>query len=368
MIYRPKYKSRKSKQVRQSKIYWIKYYRNGKGERENTHTTDFAAAKRLLQSREGDLARGVAVSAKIGQVKIDELIVDVVTNYKINRKKSIDCVERRVRKHIIPFFGGRRAATISTADVEKFILMRQEAKASNAEINRELAILKRAFSLGARAGKILNGPYIPSLKENNVRTGFFKPNQFQSVVNHLDLPLRQLMTFYYVTGCRKKEGLTLQWRQIDFRAGTVLLDPGTTKNNEGRIFPFTQDLRALLEAQKAATDQLQRERKIVCPWVFHRNGQPIKSYDGAWRSACRKAGVPGRHVHDFRRTAVRRLEQAGVSRSVGMKLTGHKTESVYRRYAIVSKSDLEEAARRLNALEDKSLKVSIGANKHEFNA
>lgn len=64
--------------------------------------------------------------------------------------------------------------------------------------------------------------------------------------------------------------------------------------------------------------------------------------------ACRKAGVPGRTVHDFRRTTVRRLEHAGISRSVAMKLTGHKTESVYRRYAIVSKSDLEEAARRLD--------------------
>jgi integrase len=162
------------------------------------------------------------------------------------------------------------------------------------------------------------------------------------------------MTFFYITGCRKSEGLTLKWRQIDFRNGTVLLDPGTTKNDEGRVFPFTQELRELLEEQRAATDQLQREKGIVCPWVFHHNGCPIKSYDGAWRSACRKAGVPGHHVHDFRRTTVRRLEQAGVSRSVGMKLTGHKTESVYRRYAIVSKSDLEEAARRLDSLEAKS--------------
>jgi integrase len=92
----------------------------------------------------------------------------------------------------------------------------------------------------------------------------------------------------------------------------------------------------------------------MCPWVFRWDGQPIKSYDGAWRSACKNAGVPGRRVHDFRRSTVRRLEQAGVSRSVGMKLTEHKTESVYRRYAIVSKSDLEEATRRLDALSDRN--------------
>jgi integrase len=354
MIYKPKYKSRKSKQVRQSNIFWIKYYRNGKAERENAHTADFTAAKRLLQSREGDVARGIPVSAQLGRVKIDELTEDVVTNYKINQKKSLDDVERRLRLHISPFFGGRRAVSITTSSIERFILTRQEQGAANATINRELAILKRAFSLGVRAGKILSKPYIAALKESNTRTGFFEEDQFQAVVTHLPLPLQRLITFYFITGCRKQEGLTLQWRQIDFRTGTVLLDPGTTKNDEGRVFPFTKELRQLLESQRADTDRLQRQRGIVCPWVFHRDGQPIKSYDGAWQSACTASGVPGRHVHDFRRTTVRRLEQAGVSRSVGMKLTGHKTESVYRRYAIVSKSDLEEATRRLDALSDKN--------------
>jgi len=57
---------------------------------------------------------------------------------------------------------------------------------------------------------------------------------------------------------------------------------------------------------------------------------------------CRDAGVPGRILHDFRRTAVRNLERPGVSRSAAMKLTGHKTESVYRRYAIVAGSDCEK--------------------------
>src|SRR5271155_3588861 len=62
------------------------------------------------------------------------------------------------------------------------------------------------------------------------------------------------------------------------------------------------------------------------------------------------AGVPGRIPHDFRRTAVRNLERAGVSRSVAMKLTGHKTEAVYRRYAIVSESDLSEGIAKLAVL------------------
>jgi hypothetical protein len=85
-------------------------------------------------------------------------------------------------------------------------------------------------------------------------------------------------------------------------------------------------------------------------WVSTEAQGPIRSMKGSWREACRKAGVPGRVLHDLRRSAVWTLERAGVSRSVAMKMTGHKTESVYRRYAIVSESDLREAGVRLAAL------------------
>ncbi len=112
--------------------------------------------------------------------------------------------------------------------------------------------------------------------------------------------------------------------------------------------PFTPELAALLEAQKARTDALCRETRRIVPQVFHRRGLPIKDFRGAWRSACKAAGLPGRIPHDFRRTAVRNLERARVPRSVAMMLTGHKTESVYRRYAIVSESDLRAAAEQLH--------------------
>lgn len=85
-------------------------------------------------------------------------------------------------------------------------------------------------------------------------------------------------------------------------------------------------------------------------WVFHRDGARIGDYRKSWANACKAAGVPGKIPHDFRRTTVRNLERAGVSRSVAMKLTGHKTEAVYRRYAIVSERDLAEGVAKLQAL------------------
>ena len=93
------------------------------------------------------------------------------------------------------------------------------------------------------------------------------------------------------------------------------------------------------------------------PTVFHWSDRgtikPIhpKALYHRWKEACRQAGVPTRIPHDFRRTAVRNLERAGVPRSVAMKLTGHKTEAVYRRYAIVCEADLAEGLKKLAALD-----------------
>ena len=56
--------------------------------------------------------------------------------------------------------------------------------------------------------------------------------------------------------------------------------------------------------------------------------------------------------HNFRRTAVRRLERAGVSRSVAMELVGHRTQSIYDRYAIVSEQDLREGVEKLANIRD----------------
>src|SRR5262249_28850990 len=97
-----------------------------------------------------------------------------------------------------------------------------------------------------------------------------------------------------VTGWRIDSGvLPLEWRQVDFGAGAVRLDPGKTKNGEGRTFPMTRELRQVLEQQRAITENLQRQLKVVCPRVFHRSGRPIKSFRVAFRSACKEAGCPG---------------------------------------------------------------------------
>ncbi len=171
------------------------------------------------------------------------------------------------------------------------------------------------------------------------------------MLTYLPEGLRPVAEFGYLTGWRISEILSLRWTQVDLKASVVRLEVGTTKNDEGRVLPFhvLPRLADLLRRQRDRTDRKERALGCVIPWVFHRRGEKILYIKGAWKRACEKAGCPGRLFHDLRRTAVRNLERAGVPRSIAMKITGHKTESVYRRYAIVSERDVAEGLERLGA-------------------
>lgn len=163
--------------------------------------------------------------------------------------------------------------------------------------------------------------------------------------------LRGVVTFAYLTGWRiNSEVLPLQWLQVDRREKVVRLEPGATKNRKGRTFPYgaLPELAAVIESQWAEHKRLAAEGKL-CPHVFHRDGRRIKNLRGAWLAACDRAGVPGKLVHDFRRTAVRNLTRAGAPDTVAMKLTGHKTRTVFDRYNLTSEAELREAVARLAA-------------------
>ncbi len=183
------------------------------------------------------------------------------------------------------------------------------------------------------------------LAEDNVRKGFFEEDELTDVRAALPAHLRGIVTLAYYTGWRvQSEILPLTWGQVDRKAQTVRLEPGSTKNREARLLPYglLPELEEVIEAQWAEHQRLAAEGKLV-PWVFHRHGQRISSFRKAWASACGAAGVRGKLLHDFRRTAVRNLVRKRVPDTVAMKVTGHKTRSVFDRYNITSEADLRNA-------------------------
>ena len=125
------------------------YYHQGKRVRESSGTTDKTEARNILQSKIGQRAEGRLVIGADG-VTFADLMEMVVTDYKVNGKKSLINVRVKIRKHLAPFFGSMRANKITTADVERFIVHRQEQGASNVEINRETALLWYGGTLAKR--------------------------------------------------------------------------------------------------------------------------------------------------------------------------------------------------------------------------
>jgi integrase len=152
--------------------------------------------------------------------------------------------------------------------------------------------------------------------------------------------LKSVVTFAYVTGWRKEEMLSLRWNQVDREAGTVRIAPGMTKGGEGRNIFLDGELKEVIEERW-------EERRLECPFVFHRAGEPIKDFRGAWQKALEETGLRGKLFHDLRRTAIRNMVRAGVPERVAMMISGHKTRSVFERYNIVSGTDLKEAAKRV---------------------
>lgn len=236
----PKYKHGSGSVFRRGRKWWISYYAKGERVRESANTTDRGEARRFLQSRLGEVADGRFTGPAADRITIDALSEGLLSDYRVNGKKTVQDTEIRLRLHLLPFFHGRRAHDITTADVHTYITHRQEEGATHATINRELAALKRAYNLALQAGRIFRKPHFPMLGEDNVRTGFFERWEFDAVLAKLPDCLRPLFTFAYYTGWRlRSEILPLTWTQVDLDAGEVRLEPGTTKTKEGRVFPFT---------------------------------------------------------------------------------------------------------------------------------
>lgn len=340
------------------KTYWIAYNWRGKEYRESSKSEKISVARKLLQKRVAEMGGGQLLGSATERVSFEDLVEMIETDYRVNgRKSSI----RGVLSHLSGFFGTTRAIDITTDRITRYIADRQDEGAANASIQNELAALKRMFTLAVRAGRLPNRPYIPSLHIRNTREGFFEPADLERLIAALPEAEAAVTRFAALTGWRKGEVLPLRWSQVDFSTGTVRLAPGTTKNDEGREFPFRSlpPLEELLVQQRERTRAIERETGRIIPHVFHRNGRPIREMRVAWTAACKATGLEGWLFHDLRRTAVRNLEKAGVPRSVAMKLTGHKTEAVYRRYAIADHVALSEGVEKLARLHSTAKVIPI---------
>ena len=327
-----------------SPFLWIKYYKAGKPIRESTRTADYRKAAQVLRQRLTE-----AESCPAESPRIEQLADALFRDYRINEHRSLTDVQARWRLHLKPFLGSVPAAQLDSRQLERYVDTRREEHASNATINRELACLKRMYQLAYQASppRVSSIPHFPHLKENNARQGFITPEQFAELVAHCpDLWLRALLEAGYNYGWRVSELLSLRVGQVDLIARTIRLEPGSTKNGEGRTVSIESG--TLLHLLCHCVDGKRPEDH-----VFTRGDKPVRDFRRSWENLCTAAGVPTLLFHDLRRTAARNLRTAGVPEEIIMRIAGWKTSNVFRRYAIVDKTDIRAALQQLERTRQK---------------
>lgn len=265
--------------------------------------------------------------------------------------------------HLKPNFGSVAVQDVSTARIEEYIESRRSAGLQNGTINRELACLRAMFIRGTKVSPrmVTMVPAFPErLKEAAPRKGFITDAEYKTLAgNAKDLWLRTLIACAYSFGFRKSELLNLRVRQVDLVDRWIRLDAEDTKNGEPRKVRMTSEVFQLMKECVEGKDHEQ--------FVFTRDAcQQVVDPREEWYSLCVGSGLgkfetkkredgseyrsySGLNLHDFRRSAIRNMVRRGVNESVAMKISGHKTASVFRRYNITDERDLAEATRLIEA-------------------
>jgi integrase len=338
---------------------WVGYVgTDGKYIRESSGTSKRTEAQNFLKHRLEAASAGNFLGPRVEKITVNELFDDLLTDYKTHGKFHL-WPERTWNAHLKNYFGGAklpldkdaiysgmRASRVGTAILAAYVQRRQSEGASKSTINRELALLRRAFSLGfdAEPQKVSRVPkfhrFIVSEKGNE-RRGFVEETEYRRLAGLAKEPwLSGLLALAYTYGFRKAELLEMKCSQVDLLNNTVCLYSGETKNDEGRIVYLTEECRLLVT-------ELRKGKQPGDFLLTRESGAPVRDLRGTWTALTEKARLPGLLLHDFRRSAVRNMIRRGVPQKTAREISGHKTDSVFNRYNIVSGADLQDAARRI---------------------
>ena len=340
---------------------WVGYVGpDGKYIRESCGSSKKTYAQNFLKHRLEAVSAGNFLGPRVEKITVNELFDDLLKDYKTHGQFHL-WPERTWNAHLKDYLGGAKlplekdavycgmkASRVGTTVLASYVEKRQSEGASKSTVNRELALLRRAFSLGfgAEPQKVSRIPkfhrFIVSEKGNE-RRGFVEEPEYRKLAELAKEPwLRALLALAYTYGFRKAELLEMRCSQVDLLNDTVCLYSGETKNKEGRTVALTEECRVLVT-------EMRKGKQPEDFLLTRAKGEPVRDLRGAWDALVKAAGLSGLLLHDFRRSAVRNMIRRGIAERVAMRISGHKTRSVFDRYNIISEADLADAARKIEA-------------------
>jgi integrase len=261
-------------------------------------------------------------------------------SYKSDAQKS---------KPLVTYYGKMAADKIKPSMVESFqdkmlkLKHRSGARYKPATVNRMIALMKRVFNLAIREDMVLKNPCwkVTMLKEDNKRDRILSGDEFDRLLVMLPVYLKPILILGYYSGMRRGEILNLTWKRVKMQEGYLDLEPEDTKTSEPRRIYFNDILWDIFK-------QAGKVRSLKHDYVFTYRGKPIKEFREGFNRALRKAGIESFHFHDLRHTFNTNMRKAGVDQTVIMKMTGHKTLSMFNRYNTVDQEDAMGAMKRLD--------------------
>ena len=188
--------------------------------------------------------------------------------------------------------------------------------------------------------------YVPKPNPQNERDRIATTDEWLSLKEAAAPHLRYFLTVLYALGPRRGELLRLKWSDVDMRRKEFTLRH--TKNGESRTVPMTPEVYVTFT-------ELWQARRLDTHRVFLYKGSPVTKLVTAYKAACRRAGITNLRLHDFRHTASTNLRRAGVDTATAMKIVGHKSERMHRRYNTIEPEDLHRAVGKLAAYQANTL-------------
>jgi integrase len=354
------------------KIFYAQFYQNGKQVRVSTGKKVKQEALTELRRLMGRAEQGLVPVTELRKITYGQLREALIANYqeKGNRTlyQTVDGVETiGGLKALDTFFGftdknpGPPVTTITTDTGRAFAKRQLAAGFSTATINRSLACLRRMLAIAREDGKLQSVPFIRLLKEPPARRGFVTQKQFDELLAALPSHLCPLVQFLYWCGCRLGEARAIQWEQVNLKERIIRLEADQTKNETARVIPLPSLVAEELSRIEPKTGtvfdatNLRTEWARACTAVGLGKMEKQESDEGnKWQR------YTGLIIHDLRRSAIRNMVAAGNPENWCMAISGHKTASVFRRYAIVSTADITTAMQRVEAVTLKASAKRIG--------